>query len=379
MYLEESIKSINAKLACLGSRKHIIIWGASENTVRLFQYTNISQYSIKGFVDNGRAGVTFFGEVVRLPKDVDWNAVDAVVISSFYHENEIENELINRYGFTKEIVKLNCERQESPFYEHISSRSIDVPEKYRNITAKNRKYKNIHEGERLFLLGTAPSINQIDLCKLADERTMVVSNFYMHKDYSIIKPDYYCFAQFTYTDILNDQFYLQWIREIAEHSGSPQFFFNITEKRLIEKCDSFSDKDVNYVFLEGLNSYYEDIDLTKKIRMGNSVPIDCLQIAIYMGFQEIYLLGIEHSIILSGNYNYFYHRKDNMVGDKDPHHGKNGEATRTFGEMLPGTYILWEQYKQLKRIAEKQNIKIFNANPEGLLDVFEKVNYNQLF
>ena len=67
------------------------------------------------------------------------------------------------------------------------------------------------------------------------------------------------------------------------------------------------------------------------------------------------------------------------MGDKDPFHEKDGKAKRTFGEMLPGTYRLWEQYKLLKNIAKKKHIKIFNANPKGLLDVFERVDYHQLF
>lgn len=41
MYLEESISLVNAKLVILNGKKYFAVWGADENTVRLFLYTDI--------------------------------------------------------------------------------------------------------------------------------------------------------------------------------------------------------------------------------------------------------------------------------------------------------------------------------------------------
>ena len=47
MYLEECIEKVNKKLDVLDGKRCIAIWGASENTVRIFQYTSIFKYNIK--------------------------------------------------------------------------------------------------------------------------------------------------------------------------------------------------------------------------------------------------------------------------------------------------------------------------------------------
>ena len=41
-------------------------------------------------------------------------------------------------------------------------------------------------------------------------------------------------------------------------------------------------------------------------------------------------------------------------------------------------YRLWQNYKSLKRIAEKKHIKIYNATNGGYLDVFERITYEQI-
>ena len=56
MYLEESIQLINGKLTVLNEKQNIVIWGAAENTVKLFQYTDISEYNVQAIVDNGKCG-----------------------------------------------------------------------------------------------------------------------------------------------------------------------------------------------------------------------------------------------------------------------------------------------------------------------------------
>lgn len=50
-----------------------------------------------------------------------------------------------------------------------------------------------------------------------------------------------------------------------------------------------------------------------------------------------------------------------------------------FSDALADAYALWENYKAVKRIAEQNDIKIYNATVGGALDVFPRVDYNDLF
>lgn len=378
MYIEENAKYINDCLLQLKDKKNIVIWGAAENTVRLFQYTDILKYQISYIVDNMKAGFHLFGRTILSPKEIQWNDMDAVVISSFYHENEIEKELINKYGYNQCIVKLNKEGQASPFYEHPSLSDFSVPSEYRELLAENARFKDIHTGERIFILCTGPSINTMDLTNLVNEKTMAVSNFYMHKDIKVIRPDYYCIPQIVYTKVFDEQTAEHWLKEMVTRGEAKHYFFNVNEKKIIDKSSFFGDKSINYLYFNKMIPYYDNVDLTASLMGVQSVPVLCLQIAIYMGFKEIYLLGVEHDYFLSGNYKYFYSRAENMVGDKDKFTDAVGKVNYALTDIIPIMDILWKQYKIMKKIAESKNIKIYNATKGGILDVFERVNFDEI-
>jgi len=380
MYLETNIELINKKLKVLGDKKNIAIWGGSENTVKLFQYTEITKYKIDTIIDNGKKGNCFFGKVILAANEVDWDSIDAVVISSFYREDEIFAELTEKFHFCKTIIRLNFKDQKKPFFQYLMKSELQIPSEYLDLFGQNEKFKELHNGERIFIIGNGPSIQKTNLLKLQTEKKMVVSNFYLNKDKDMIKPDYYCFTQFPQNNIWNEAFKISYLNEIGKKGGNPQFFFNISEKRYIEQCRCFDDKNVNYMYLSNLNeSFYEEIDLTEKIMEGRSVSIDCLQWAIYMGFKEIYLVGIEHSEIITGQYDYFYERKESVTGDKDPTVSDTGKMLWKFQTVLHAIDGLWRQYETLKAIAESKNIKIYNATKGGILDVFERIDYDSLF
>lgn len=380
MYLEENIRMINEKLTALKKLGNVAVWGAAENTVRLFQYTDIAKYKITTMIDNGKRGSQFLGKSVIAAEEANWADIDGVVISSFYRENEIFRELTEKFSFRKTIVRLNQEGWERPFYQYLIQADMKAPPAYGALLEQNRKFENLHRGERLFLIGNGPSIQNTDLLKLRNERKMVVSNFYLHKDSVALKPDYYCFTRFPQNDLWNEDFQVSYLNEIGKKAGNPQFFFNISEEKVIERSRYFDDKKVNYMYLSWVQEdYYDAIDMTGKIMEGRSVPIDCLQWAIYMGFAEIYLVGIEHSEIISGRYDYFYERKQSVTGDKDPTASGTGEMLWEFQTVLHAIDGLWRQYEVLKAIADKKGIKIYNATKGGILDVFERVDYDSLF
>lgn len=380
MYLEESIGRINNKLSVLREKKNIAVWGAGENTVRLFQYTDIAKYNIEQIIDNGKYGQTFFGRNILSADQVDWNMIEAVVISAFGRENEIFHELKERILFDKLILRLNDLGQEKPFYQHLRSSELTIPLEYSDIIGENKKFHNIHKGERIFIIGNGPSIKNTDLKKIRNAKKMVVSNFYLHKDYHIINPDYYCLAQFTYTDKFDEDSAFNWLQEIGNHGGDPQFFFNISEKRLVDQCGSFKRKRINYMYLDALESdYYDEIDITNKMMCGQSITIDCIQLAIYMGFQFIYLVGIEHSEIITRQYDYFYDRGISIIKDKDTYASDNGKITEKFSTQLYTRNRLWRQYESLKKIVNARNIKIYNATKGGILDIFDRIDYDLLF
>ena len=137
-----------------------------------------------------------------------------MIISSFHYQDEIEEELKNRYRFAGVIVKLREQGQELPFYKHLSRADIQVSGEEQEILKQNKKFKGIHKRERLFVLCSGPSIQKMDLTVLKNEITMAVHSFYLHKDISVIQPAYYCNAQWEYNEKATEKVAEAYMRDL---------------------------------------------------------------------------------------------------------------------------------------------------------------------
>ena len=91
-----------------------------------------------------------------------------------------------------------------------------------------------------------------------------------------------------------------------------------------------------------------------KVYDGYSITYSIMQLAMYMGFDEIYLLGADCSYL--GEKQHFIE------------HGINDPSFRTATERL------FASYGEAKKYADTHGIKIFNATRGGLLEIFPRVN-----
>ena len=96
----------------------------------------------------------------------------------------------------------------------------------------------------------------------------------------------------------------------------------------------------------------------------------CLQLAVYMGFKEIYLLGVDHnySVTLLPNGEI---AEDSSVKDYFSDSIKYTNIPQIYKSTL--AYLAAEKY------AEDHGIKIYNATKGGKLDAFERVDFDCLF
>lgn len=378
MLLDEEVRKINKLLEKIDKTEKVAIWGAGENTVKLFQYTDIMQYNIKQVIDSTYED-TFFGYQVKNPQHVQWKDVDVVVVSSFYCEQEIVKLLKDAYNFSGKIITLNTENTNKPFYAHLSKKMSEIPKEYKEIIARNETYKNAHRGQRVFILCTGPSVCLLDLKKLSNEVCIAVSNFYLHNDFDAINPKYYCIPGITYNKRMTEEIVTNWMKDIEKHANNAEFFFSIREKSMLESHNLFTNNTVNYLYPKWSHRLYDDIDLCNTVFECQSVPIMCIQLALYMGFKEIYLVGTEHRELITQDYTYFYKGSKSKVHGCDVGLKKDGKHIKSYSETLIGYYTLWEQYRVLQEIAQQKQVEIYNATPETALDVFQKVDFNSLF
>lgn len=379
MRLENEIDRINKKIRVLKNMDSVIIWGAGENTIKLFQYTDVINLNIKYIVDNSISG-RFFGIDIKKPYEINWSKIKGVIISSFYREKNIEEELINRFQYKEKIIELYDDGEyNNPFYCHLLKSEYEPLQEYAAILNRNKVFYNKHKGERLFILCCGPSIKQMDLKVLSNENVMAVSNFYLHEDFNIINPKYYCIPQFVFNELFTKEKSLVWLQDLNKRTKDIQFFMSISEKKLIEEYHLLNNNCVNYLSAGIHSQYYENVNLTKKLLSWQSVPIMCLQIAIYMGFQDIYLIGTEHTELSTNKYGYFYDREKSVIGACDISVKSDNTIKASFSDVLQAINELWREYNILKKVADIYQCNIYNATIGGNLDVFERVDFQSLF
>jgi hypothetical protein len=242
------------------------------------------------------------------------------------------------------------------------------------LCAPNIAYRNIHQGQRCFIVCSGPSVKKQNLFLLKNEITFFVSSGFLHPDYAAIQAKYHCVPDVLPTPKLPLEKYLEWFKLMDNNIGNAQLFLSAADENFVKQNVLFRDRRVSYVNM-GLNwnSERKNIyDITQKIPRIQSVPIMAIILAMYMGCREIYLIGVELDEIWCGEYKHFY---DNEIMRNDVAVNEDGKLVIPLIEMFGIYHDLWQQFDNLRRIGEANNIEILNAT-QG---IYKRVKYEDLF
>ena len=256
---------------------------------------------------------------------------------------------------------------------------------------KNLRFKDLHAGERCFILATGPSILKQDLIKLKDEICFSVGQFYLHPDCKIIKPSYHVEAPIH--EPFDFEYHKKFFPEVTKSlSEDVEIFLGISKyKYSFEKylnqnnLDAFQ-KNINYINYSGTmqldegNCNNSDTwDITKTPFLPRTVVYTAIQIAVFMGFSEIYLLGCDHDYLKlyfnsSLDEHHFYKQKDSLLHST----GHEDLAGIKLEQWFREYYYRWKQYRIMSECLASSGQRIFNATEGGILDVFPRINFENL-
>ena len=251
--------------------------------------------------------------------------------------------------------------------------------KNRILCGPNTRFKNMYQGERCFILCNGPSVLKQDLSPLKSEIVFSVSNGYLHKDYLAIQPKYHCIAQLSYNKYMRPDDIITWFKEMHPNLGTAELFLNVSEEPMIRKNRLFSGRKINY-FYSGFsrNENHEDIiDISKMVPSVTTVPVLCMMIAMYMGFNKIYLLGVDNDFWKIKEYKYSF--EPTILKGKDISADSDGKLSDPMYYQFSAFATLLKQYWHMHNIARSNNISIFNATAGGALEEFERAKFESLF
>ncbi|WP_345796628.1 hypothetical protein [Castellaniella sp. MT123] len=167
----------------------------------------------------------------------------------------------------------------------------------------------------------------------------------------------------------------RWFGEMDAELGGATLFLNETERQLVCSRKLFERRDVRYLDMRADFDQLSDrqvLDLTKPIPRVQSVPVMALMVAMYLGFKEIYLLGVDHDHFITGTYVYAFDLKAQR--GKDDSVSSSGEILTSRHDDFQSLARLWRQYRVLREIAAANDVQILNATPGGVLDEFPRVD-----
>ena len=229
-------------------------------------------------------------------------------------------------------------------------------------------FKGKHKGQRAFILGNGPSLNQCDLSLLKGEVTFGVNAIFLNRERMGFYPTYY---------VVEDDFVAEdRADEINQLRGPRKFFGNYLSYCLQSQPDVvWMNLRMNYGPYPGFPHFSRNA--ARMVWVGGTVTYVCLQLAYYMGFTEIYLLGFDHSYKIPADAK--IDGEGILSQSNDPNHFNPGYFGKGYRWHDPMVERMEQAFRQARDIFENNGRKILNATIGGKLEVFDRVDYYSLF
>lgn len=217
-------------------------------------------------------------------------------------------------------------------------------------------YKGIHSGKRCFVIGTGPSLTIEDVEKLKNEYTIGVNTLFQMFEQIGWQTSYYCIIDPRTYGNIQTEFEKQDINNLF-YAGNRILKKGVRGIPFELECSDFYKLKAPDVF--EFTKFGDRLD--EYIYDGASVVYAAIEIAVYMGFEEIVLLGTDC--------NYGLDKK--VHNDNLKYKGYNYNWSRnTALTMIEG-------FKVAKKYADLNHIQIYNATRGGMLEVFERVDLDE--
>jgi hypothetical protein len=218
--------------------------------------------------------------------------------------------------------------------------------------------KDIHLGQRCFIIGNGPSLKQTNLAHLKDEFTFGMNRIYLGFPEMGFQTTYFL----TINSLV--------VEQCAEDIKS------LTMPRFISwRARNFLGRipDLSYLHTTYALPRFST-DARGRLWEGGTVTYIALQLAFHMGFEKVILIGVDHSYSAQG--------KPNITvvsqGD-DQDHFHSGYFGKGFRWQLPDLETSERGYHMARHAYEKAGRLVLDATIGGKLTIFSKVDYSSLF
>jgi hypothetical protein len=346
----------------LSRDKKIILFGAGiVGKSALYYYGKDRVFC---FADNHKAGQTFEGKkVISFEKMREIHENYEIIISASYavspalqkqcNDNNLQFKLVNneikpdRFDSCPEIAKL----------------------------------KNIHKGKRGFIIGNGPSLRMEDLEKLHGNNELSFASNKISRAYvqTHWRPIFYS---------ISDPVFNNDIDTIKRTEAKVKLLPN-PEQWYFGDCDEYKknvEKGTGNVLFYNVcyggdpqNVLFSG-DVSKAICLCVTVTYVLLQIAVYVGCETIYLLGMDNTPgDIHSTADVYIKQKSHFYDETESDFEDTQKVIKSALNAEKRQVDTATAYKVANNYAKQNSIRIYNATRGGALEIFERVNYDELF
>ena len=218
--------------------------------------------------------------------------------------------------------------------------------------------KNRHIGQRAVLVANGPSLNHMDLAFLRREVTIGLNKIYLGLKKFGFYPRYFV--------AVNDKVIAQSALQINALN-----------------CVKFiSDRNAHLVPESALTYHINTVnpparfcrDIAQGVHEGWTVTYAALQVAYYLGFKEVIIIGMDHRYEYTGKPN-----ETQWLDGSDPNHFSPDYFGGGQAWDNPDLANSEESYRIARAEFENVGQRIIDATHEGACTIFEKEDYRKLF
>ena len=224
--------------------------------------------------------------------------------------------------------------------------------KYLKILRKNNSIPKANS-KTCFILGNGPSIKDVDLKQISEYDIFTVNYFHKSEQSNQINTKYHILVD----EIFYESEGLEYAKNLIQTKKELSFF---VRHHAYTKYNKLFDNDkIFYMYQKKMQVGKKiNYDITKNSDACINVLISAIEIAMFLGYKSIYLLGCDYNSYCSNTENHFY--KDDTV------------KKICIGDELKYYALAHKHLYALQDYCEKKGIGILNLTENSLIDAFEK-------
>lgn len=245
------------------------------------------------------------------------------------------------------------------YHNLINIKAIMIKKKY---TSSLKNFKNLYKGEDCFIIGNGPSMTMEDLDTIhrLQVKSFACNKIYLAFDKTEWRPDFY---------LASDKKIISDVNFDKIGLDKDRMFFPFRFRDIVSFGNYYGCLEHNWLEEGNFST-----DAHKGVYQCETIIAEAIQLAYYMGFQRVYIIGVDFSYNMQSvdEKNKTFKSGDNNYFIKD--YAAKGQVLN-----LPNQESNILGFQAAREGFESNGREIYNATRGGKLEVFTRKNLDEVF